>query len=122
MNPLKFKLRETFTANLKRLATIDKIIVSEVREAIEILLEGDSLPDDFQDHPLTRKMSGYREFHLRDTPKGNVPNESTDVLVVYRIDEVELVLIGIRVGSQDRLFPGQNRANTYRKNEGLNEN
>lgn len=96
MNPLKFKPRETFTANLKRLATIDKIIVSEVREAIEILLEGESLPDDFQDHPLTRKMSGYREFHFRNTPKGNEPNESSDVLFVYRIDEVALILIGIR--------------------------
>lgn len=122
MKPLRFKPRSTFTADLKRLATIDKTIVSEVREAIEILLEGDSLPDDFQDHPLTRKMSGYREFHLRDTPKGNGPNESTDVLVVYRIDEVELVLIGIRVGSHDRLFPGKNRAKTYRKNEELDKN
>ena len=54
------------------------------------------LPDDFQDHPLTRKMSGYREFHFRNTPKGNEPNESSDVLVVYRIDEVALILIGIR--------------------------
>ena len=86
MKPLRFKPRSTFTADLKRLATIDKTIVSEVREAIEILLEGDSLPDDFQDHPLTRKLSGYREFHLRDTPKGKAPNESNDVLVVYRID------------------------------------
>lgn len=29
----------------------------------------------------------------------------------------ELVLIGIRVGSHDRLFPGQNRAKRYRKND-----
>jgi mRNA interferase YafQ len=37
--------------------------------------------------------------------------------VVYTIDTDELVLIGIRVGSHDRLFPGQNRAKRYRKND-----
>ena len=121
MKKLRFKPRSTFTADLKRLAMLDKTIVSEVREAIDILLEGELLPADFQDHSLTRKMSGYREFHLRDTPKGKVPNETNDILVIYRIDEAELVLIGIRVGSHDRLFPGQNRAKTYRKNEELDD-
>ncbi|EAD4604109.1 hypothetical protein AD66_15165 [Listeria monocytogenes] len=61
-------------------------------------------------------MSGYNEFHLRDTPKNKISSETNDVLVVYTIDKNELVLIGIRVGSHDRLFPGQNSAKRYRKN------
>ncbi|MCV3326543.1 type II toxin-antitoxin system YafQ family toxin, partial [Pediococcus pentosaceus] len=54
---------------------------------------------------------------LRDTPKNKTPSETNDVLVVYTIDKDELVLIGIRVGSHDRLFPGKNRSKGYRKND-----
>ena len=42
---------------------------------------------------------------------------STFELLDLTIDTDELVLIGIRVGSHDRLFPGQNRAKRYRKND-----
>jgi mRNA interferase YafQ len=52
-----------------------------------------------------------------DTPKNKTPSEINDVLVVYTIDKDKLVLIGIRVGSHDRLFPGQNRSKRYRKNK-----
>lgn len=44
-------------------------------------------------------------------------NDITDVWVFYTIDQDELVLIGIRVGSHDRLFPGQNQSKSYRKND-----
>ncbi|MCT2875828.1 hypothetical protein EFM24_09045 [Limosilactobacillus fermentum] len=69
-----------------------------------------------QVHSSPRRMSGYNKFHLRDTPKNKPPSETNDFLVVYTIDKDELVLIGIRVGSHDRLFPGQNRSKRYRKN------
>lgn len=62
-------------------------------------------------------MTGYNEFHLRDTPKNKTANDINDVWVVYTIDQDELVLIGIRVGSHDRLFPGQNQSKSYRKND-----
>ena len=39
MKKLKFKPRLTFNADLKRLAGIDRTIVSEVREAVGLLLE-----------------------------------------------------------------------------------
>ncbi|ATO45158.1 hypothetical protein LC20004_14605 (plasmid) [Loigolactobacillus coryniformis subsp. torquens DSM 20004 = KCTC 3535] len=42
---------------------------------------------------------------------------STFELLDLTIDTDELVLIGIRVGSHDRLFPGQNRSKRYRKND-----
>ena len=102
MKKLRFKPRATFNADLKRLASLDKSIIDEVLAAIDLLLEQQQLPP---------------EFHLRDTPKNKTPSETNDVLVVYTIDKDELVLIGIRVGSHDRLFPGQNRAKRYRKND-----
>ncbi|AXX64480.1 MAG: type II toxin-antitoxin system YafQ family toxin [Lactobacillus sp.] len=98
MKRLKFKPRKTFNADLKRLASLDHTIIDEVREAIDLLIEQRELPPEFKDHKLNRQMSEYNEFHLRDTPKNNVPNDINDVLVVYRIDEDELVLIGVRVG------------------------
>ncbi len=72
-----------------------------------LLLKAHQLPPEFDDHELTRQLAGYHEFHLRDTPSGNQPNDINDVLVVYIIDEDELILIGIRVGSHNRLFPDQ---------------
>lgn len=116
MKKLRFKPRATFNADLKRLASLDKSIIDEVRAAIDLLLEQQQLPPEFGDHELNRRMSGYNEFHLRDTPKNKISSETNDVLVVYTIDKDELVLIGIRVGSHDRLFPGQNRSKRYRKN------
>ncbi|WP_143462407.1 type II toxin-antitoxin system YafQ family toxin [Levilactobacillus enshiensis] len=109
-NRLRFRPRKTFNADLKRLAALDANIVDEVRTAIEILLAGESLPDEFNDHPLQRRLSGYREFHLRDTPLGKQPTDNNDILVVYTIDQRALVLIGIRIGSHERLFPAQNRS------------
>ncbi|MGA3506801.1 type II toxin-antitoxin system YafQ family toxin, partial [Lactiplantibacillus plantarum] len=91
--------------------------IDEVRAAIDLLLEQQQLPPEFEEHELNRRMSGYNECHLRDTPKNKTPSETNDVLVVYTIDKDELVLIGIRVGSHDRLFPCQNRAKRYRKND-----
>ncbi|USS88081.1 type II toxin-antitoxin system YafQ family toxin [Fructilactobacillus hinvesii] len=115
MAKLRFKPRVTFNADLKRLANKDRTIVDEVRSAIDMLLEQHELPAEFNDHNLHRHMAGYREFHLRDTPHGKEPTEINDILVVYTIDQDELVLIGIRVGSHNRLFPGENKLKKYRK-------
>lgn len=60
---------------------------------------------------LQRRLAGYHEFHLRDTPKGQQPNERDDVVVIYAVDEDDLILIGIRIGTHDKLFFKQNHAN-----------
>jgi mRNA interferase YafQ len=117
MKKLRFKPRATFNADLKRLASLDHNIIDEVRAAIDLLLEAHQLPPEFDDHELTRRLAGYHEFYLRDTPPGNQPNDINDIFVVYTIDEDELILIGIRVGSHARLFPDQNSATKYRKSD-----
>lgn len=101
MKKLRFKPRATFDADLNRLAALDRTIIEEIRAAIDLLLEDHQLPEEFNDHELSRRMAGYHEFHLRDTLKGKQPNEINDVLVVYAIDESQLILIGIREGVQD---------------------
>jgi len=115
MSRLRFKPRATFTADLKRLSNLDRTIVVEIKAAIAVLLEEQTLPAEFKDHRLSRRLAGYREFHLRDTPNGKNPSDCNDVLVVYSIDTDTLILIGIRVGSHHRLFPNQNSTTKYRK-------
>ena len=64
---------------------------------------------------MTYSMPSFITYE--DTPKNKTPSKTNDVLVVYTINKDELVLIDIRVGSHDRLFPGQNRSKRYRKNK-----
>lgn len=101
---LQFRPRATFNADLKRLGRIDPAIIDDVRSAIDELLENGSLSGEYGDHPLKRRLSGYREFHVRDTPHGKQPSDTNDVLVIWYIERHELVAVGVRVGSYDRLF------------------
>lgn len=66
----QYKPRKSFERNLTYLAQFDTTIIDEIKAAIFVLLNGDSLSKDFQEHELEGNYAGYREFHLRDTPKG----------------------------------------------------
>ena len=112
---LKFRPRATFNADLKRLGRLDPTIIDEVRAAIETLLETGALPAEYGDHPLKRRLAGYREFHVRDTLPCEQPSDTNDVLVIWYRERNEVVAVGVRVGSHARLFPGQNRSSRYRK-------
>ena len=69
MKRVRFKPRATFNADLHRLTGIDHTIVEEVRVAVDLLSDNGKLETEFKDHELGRRMSGYNELHLRDTPK-----------------------------------------------------
>ncbi|KRK96843.1 type II toxin-antitoxin system YafQ family toxin [Companilactobacillus futsaii] len=108
----QYRPRKSFERSLTHLAQLDSTIVDETRAAILILLAGDDLPNDFQDHKLEGNYTGYREFHLRDTSKGQQPTEINDILVIYKIDNQDLVLVTVDIGSHSKLFRGR-----YRKNK-----
>ncbi|MBB1068919.1 type II toxin-antitoxin system YafQ family toxin [Limosilactobacillus sp. RRLNB_1_1] len=115
MAKLRFRPRATFNADLKRLGRLDPTIIDDVQAAIDELLENGTLSDEYDDHPLKRRLSGYREFHVRDTPRGKQPNDINDVLVIWYVEHNELIVVGVRVGSHDRLFPNQNSSKKYHK-------
>lgn len=115
MAKLKFRPRETFNVDLRRLGRLDPTIVDEVRAAIEMLLETGTLPDEYGDHSLQRRLAGYREFHVRDTPQGEIPSDINDVLVIWYRERNNLVAVGVQIGSHERLFPNQNSSKKYRK-------
>lgn len=115
MSKLSFRPRKSFEKHLRFLAKIDPSIVDEAKAAIEILLEGEKLPPFFHDHKLKRKLTGYNEFHLRDTPKGQQPSEINDVVIIYKIKHKELILVAVDIGSHIKMFGGTNQKRKYKK-------
>jgi len=62
-------------------------------EIIEILANGDALPEKYKDDALKGKYMGYRECHV--TP---------DWLLIYKIEESLLILALTRTGTHLDLF------------------
>ena len=115
MKRIRFIPRKDFQKDLKELAHIDKTIIDDVMADIDLLCENHQLPAEFIDHALTGRLGGYRDFHVRTPEKGKLPAESNDVVVIYRIVENELIVIGLRVDSHSKLFGGLNSSTKYKK-------
>lgn len=115
MKRLRFIPRKDFQKDLKELAHIDKTIIDDVMADIDLLCENHQLSAEFSDHALTGRLEGYRDFHVRTPEKGKLPAESNDVVVIYRIVENELIVIGLRVGSHSKVFGGLNSSIKYKK-------
>ena len=64
-----------------------------LEEVIRILSSGKSLPKKYLDHELSGNYSGFRECHI--TP---------DWLLIYSINDSELILYLTRTGSHSDLF------------------
>lgn len=73
---------------------LDPSIIDNIA-AIDILRNDDELPEEYNDHELERNYTGYNEFHVRDTPKGFTPTGMNDVVVIYKKDNQDLILIGV---------------------------
>jgi mRNA interferase YafQ len=65
----------------------------EVFVVIEILANGDLLPQKYKDHSLSGNYKGCCECHVRP-----------DLLLIYRINEGVLELTLVEVGSHSDLF------------------
>ena len=112
MATYNYRPRPSFERDLSRLGRLDPTIIDDIAEAIDILRSGDNLPEEYRDHELKRKYDGYNEFHVRDTPEGQQPTDTNDVVVIYKKDYQDLVVIGVRAGSHKIVFGG-----AYRKNK-----
>lgn len=65
----------------------------EVFVVIELLANGDVLPQKYKDHSLSGNYKGCKECHVRP-----------DLLLIYRINEGVLELTLVEVGSHSDLF------------------
>jgi len=64
-----------------------------LRDVVNLLAAGDSLPEKYKDHQLAGNWNGHRECHI--TP---------DWLLIYKIDSDILVLTLTRTGTHSDLF------------------
>ena len=64
-----------------------------LKEVVDKLADGERLPDKKRDHSLTGNYAGFRECHI-------LP----DWLLIYRIDEDDVLLFLFRSGTHSDLF------------------
>ena len=91
---MKYEIK--FTSRFKKdykLAQKRGLDISALEKVVEMLADGQSLPDEYHDHPLIGNYSGCRECHI--TP---------DWLLIYKFFESVLVLELSRTGTHSDLF------------------
>ena len=76
-----------------KLAMKRNMDISLLDNAIRILASGESLPEKYNDHPLSGNWKGFRECHI-----------SPDWLLVYCIDNNDLILVLTRTGTHSDIF------------------
>ena len=67
--------------------------IKKIRDVIAALADGQQLDERYSDHTLTGNYAGYRECHIQP-----------DWLLIYRIQESELILLLSRTGTHSDLF------------------
>ena len=89
-------LKLYFTSQFKKDFKLIKkrhLPLNELENVLNILAEGNTLPEKYRDHSLTGDWKGFRECHIQP-----------DWLLIYRINEDRLELIAQRTGSHADLF------------------
>lgn len=89
---LTIKYERSFKKDYKRVVRREYNI-QLMEHVIELLANRSPLPPKYKDHALTGDYTGCRECHI--TP---------DWLLVYRINNEELILILTRTGTHSDLF------------------
>jgi len=72
---------------------IKSIIVKDLSFVIDSLAFGVNLPTLYKDHKLSGKLSDCRECHIKG-----------DLLLIYKIEKENLILILVDIGSHSQLF------------------
>lgn len=67
--------------------------INKLQKVVMILASGETLSEEYRDHPFRGNYSGYRECHIEP-----------DWLLVYKITENVLVLTLYRTGTHNDLF------------------
>ena len=91
---MKYTVKKTsaFKKDYKR-AKKRGLDLTKLQETVDLLANGEPLPESQHDHPLTSNWANHRECHIEP-----------DWLLVYHIYESVLVLELTRTGSHSDLF------------------
>lgn len=89
---LSIVLSNQFKKDLK-LAQKRGLNLNNLTEVVEKLANGEQLPPKNKDHNLSGEYASYRECHIQP-----------DWLLIYKIEESELLLFLFRTGTHSDLF------------------
>lgn len=67
--------------------------MQEIDQVLFTLAKGELLSEKYRDHVLLGRYKGLRECHIKP-----------DLLLIYKIDKGELLLLLVRLGSHSQLF------------------
>jgi len=67
--------------------------MAKLKAALELLIEGESLPPQYRDHPLRRKFAGSRDCHIE-----------SDWVLIYTLAENDSHVRFERIGTHSDLF------------------
>ncbi len=89
---MKYKIFLTtrFKKDAKKLSEQDRQATIEI---IDRLAAGETLEPKYKDHPLTGKLKGYRDCHVK-----------ADLVLIYKIEDDILLLSAYRISSHSNLF------------------
>jgi mRNA interferase YafQ len=88
----KLKLTSLFKKDVKRMKKRGRDM-KKLDEVVTMLQSGTPLSWEFRDHALSGDYSGFRECHIQ-----------SDWLLVYYIDEEQIVLVCSRTGTHSDIF------------------
>ncbi len=87
------KTTARFRKALKRSLRSGRFDRQKLERVVNVLASGKKLEESYQDHELSAELVGHRECHL-----------GFDLLLIYRIENNNLVLVLVGLGSHDDLF------------------
>ena len=82
-----------YQKSLKKISKSGNLPIKEIENAISLLILGKTLPVKYKDHSLNGELSKYRECHIKG-----------DLLLIYKIEKENLILILVDIGSHSQLF------------------
>lgn len=68
-------------------------VKKKIEQTIDALAKGEKLPLSYKDHCLNGELSKYRECHIKG-----------DLLLIYKIEKENLILVLVDIGSHSQLF------------------
>jgi mRNA interferase YafQ len=82
-----------YRKSYKKISRSGKFDSSELDRVINALALGEKLAIKYRDHFLTGEYEGFRECHVKP-----------DLLLIYKIEEGNLILLLVNIGSHSELF------------------
>lgn len=82
-----------YKRSFKRITRHKDFKLRDLEQIIDCLAEGKELARKNRDHELTGTLRGFRECHI-----------ANDILLVYKIEHEELILVLVDIGTHSSLF------------------